>query len=99
MATKDEASMHCVMHSICSFASLQCPRRVTQHCLAAALLLLLNYGLVDENNPYDKLQVSVILASTDPLYQLKRCAAPQSWSLICARADWSAIGTGNCFTQ
>ncbi|KAJ9519157.1 hypothetical protein QJQ45_007716 [Haematococcus lacustris] len=34
--------------------------------------LLLNYGLVDENNPYDKLQVSVILASTDPLYQLKR---------------------------
>lgn len=34
--------------------------------------LLLNYGLVDENNPYDKLQLTAILASTDHLFQLKK---------------------------
>jgi len=34
--------------------------------------LLLNYGLVDEMNPYDKLQMTASLATTDPLYQLKR---------------------------
>lgn len=34
--------------------------------------LLLNYGLVDENNQWDKLPITIILASTDPLFQLKR---------------------------
>jgi hypothetical protein len=35
---------------------------------------LLSVGLVDEGNPYDKLQMTVILGNTDPLYQQKRAA-------------------------
>jgi hypothetical protein len=34
--------------------------------------LLLNYGLVDESNAWDKLQITAIMASTDPLFQLKK---------------------------
>ncbi|KAF8059135.1 setd3 [Scenedesmus sp. PABB004] len=34
--------------------------------------LLLNYGIVDEANPYDKLQLTVTLPSSDPLYKVKR---------------------------
>ncbi|GAX79600.1 hypothetical protein CEUSTIGMA_g7041.t1 [Chlamydomonas eustigma] len=34
--------------------------------------LLLNYGLVDENNPYDKLQVTITLPNNDPLFRIKR---------------------------
>ena len=48
---------------------------VLQPCLPFSLLcsrLLLNYGLVDENNPYDKLQITTILATSDPLFQAKR---------------------------
>ena len=36
--------------------------------------LLLNYGLVDENNPYDKLQVTITLPNSDPLFKAKRAA-------------------------
>lgn len=34
--------------------------------------LLLNYGIVDESNPYDKLQLTVTLPADDPLYKVKR---------------------------
>eukprot|EP00775_Hariotina_reticulata_P013147 gene13147-13277_t len=34
--------------------------------------LLLNYGIVDESNPYDKLQLTVTLPANDPLYKVKR---------------------------
>lgn len=34
--------------------------------------LLINYGLVDEANPYDKLPLTVTLPSSDPLYRPKR---------------------------
>ncbi|KIY95099.1 hypothetical protein MNEG_12863, partial [Monoraphidium neglectum] len=34
--------------------------------------LLLNYGIVDESNPFDKLQLTVTLPSSDPLYKAKR---------------------------
>ncbi len=34
--------------------------------------LLLNYGLVDENNPYDKLQMTITLPNSDPLFREKR---------------------------
>ncbi len=34
--------------------------------------LLLNYGLVDELNPYDKVQITSILGNNDPLFNLKR---------------------------
>eukprot|EP01026_Neomeris_dumetosa_P048980 TRINITY_DN424_c0_g1_i2.p1 TRINITY_DN424_c0_g1~~TRINITY_DN424_c0_g1_i2.p1 ORF type:complete len:491 (-),score=44.36 TRINITY_DN424_c0_g1_i2:270-1694(-) len=34
--------------------------------------LFVNYGMVDENNPYDQLKVVVTIPNTDPLYQLKR---------------------------
>lgn len=34
--------------------------------------LLLNYGIVDESNPYDKLQLTLTLTTADPLYQAKR---------------------------
>lgn len=34
--------------------------------------LLVNYGIVDENNPYDKLQMTVSVPNSDPLYQRKR---------------------------
>ncbi|MEW5305765.1 MAG: hypothetical protein WDW36_008284 [Sanguina aurantia] len=33
--------------------------------------LLLNYGIVDEGNPYDKLQITATLPKTDPLFKLK----------------------------
>ncbi|KAG2424087.1 hypothetical protein HXX76_014763 [Chlamydomonas incerta] len=36
--------------------------------------LLLNYGIVDEHNPFDKLQFTFTLPSSDPLYQAKRAA-------------------------
>jgi histone-lysine N-methyltransferase SETD3 len=34
--------------------------------------LLINYGIVDESNPYDKLQLTITLPSSDPLYKSKR---------------------------
>jgi histone-lysine N-methyltransferase SETD3 len=34
--------------------------------------LLLNYGIVDESNPYDKLPINVTLPANDPLYKVKR---------------------------
>eukprot|EP00475_Leptophrys_vorax_P033272 TRINITY_DN5206_c0_g1_i2.p1 TRINITY_DN5206_c0_g1~~TRINITY_DN5206_c0_g1_i2.p1 ORF type:complete len:512 (-),score=17.11 TRINITY_DN5206_c0_g1_i2:292-1827(-) len=34
--------------------------------------LLLNYGIVDEDNPYDRLTVQAALNPDDPLYQAKR---------------------------
>lgn len=34
--------------------------------------LLINYGIVDESNPYDKLQLTVTLPSSDPHYKVKR---------------------------
>ena len=34
--------------------------------------LLINYGVVDEGNPYDKLPLAVIIPSDDPLYRKKR---------------------------
>lgn len=34
--------------------------------------LLINYGIVDENNPYDWLQVAATIPNTDPLFSAKR---------------------------
>ncbi|KAK9785591.1 hypothetical protein WJX73_004453 [Symbiochloris irregularis] len=34
--------------------------------------LLINYGIVDEDNPYDRLSLTVTLPLADPLYSLKR---------------------------
>ena len=34
--------------------------------------LLINYGIVDEGNPYDRLALTVTLPLADPLYTLKR---------------------------
>ena len=34
--------------------------------------LLLNYGIVDEDNPYDKLSMTVTIPHQDPLFQQKR---------------------------
>ena len=34
--------------------------------------LLINYGIVDENNPYDFLQITTCLMKSDPLFQRKR---------------------------
>jgi len=36
--------------------------------------LLINYGIVDESNPYDKLSVTATIPNTDALYQKKRHA-------------------------
>jgi hypothetical protein len=48
--------------------------------------LLLNYGIVDESNPYDKLPLTVTLPANDPLYKVKRgilqvgaCAYAEAW--------------------
>lgn len=34
--------------------------------------LLINYGIVDEDNPYDFLQIIASLRQSDPLFQIKR---------------------------
>lgn len=34
--------------------------------------LLLNYGIVDETNPYDRLALTITLPIADPLYSMKR---------------------------
>ncbi|GMH40672.1 hypothetical protein BSKO_08576 [Bryopsis sp. KO-2023] len=34
--------------------------------------LLINYGIVDENNPYDWLQIKIRVPNSDPLFQAKR---------------------------
>lgn len=34
--------------------------------------LFINYGIVDENNPYDFLQVTASIPIADPLFQKKR---------------------------
>lgn len=36
--------------------------------------LLLNYGVVDENNPYDKMPLVATISSDDPIYRQKRMA-------------------------
>lgn len=40
--------------------------------------LLLNYGFVDEENPFDRLSVEVALDTSDPLYQAKRLIAQRN---------------------
>lgn len=40
--------------------------------------LLLNYGFVDEDNPYDRLSIEVALDTSDPLYQSKRLIAQRN---------------------
>lgn len=47
--------------------------------------LLINYGIVDEHNPFDKLSLTVTLANTDPLFLAKR-AAVQSHGLATQQA-------------
>lgn len=34
--------------------------------------LLINYGVVDSNNPYDKMPVTITIPSDDPLFRMKR---------------------------
>lgn len=34
--------------------------------------MISQYGIVDEHNPYDKLQLTATMASSDPLFRLKR---------------------------
>lgn len=34
--------------------------------------LLINYGIVDEHNPYDKLQLTITMSNMDPLFPQKR---------------------------
>lgn len=34
--------------------------------------LMVNYGIVDEGNPYDKLSIVATMINTGPLFQLKR---------------------------
>lgn len=36
--------------------------------------LLVNYGVVEDNNPYDKLQLTATIPNSDPLFQAKRAA-------------------------
>lgn len=43
--------------------------------------LLLNYGFVDENNPYDRLTVEALLDRRDPLYQAKRAIVQRNEKL------------------
>ncbi|KMZ57984.1 hypothetical protein ZOSMA_7G00130 [Zostera marina] len=43
--------------------------------------LLLNYGFVDEDNPYDRLVIEASLNTTDPQYQDKRMAAQRNGKL------------------
>ncbi|KAI5084449.1 hypothetical protein GOP47_0000618 [Adiantum capillus-veneris] len=44
----------------------------------ANVRLLLNYGFVDEDNPYDRLSIEVALDTSDPLYQAKRLVAQRN---------------------
>ncbi|EPS58823.1 hypothetical protein M569_15990, partial [Genlisea aurea] len=43
--------------------------------------LLINYGFVDEDNPYDRMVFEVSLNTEDPLYQDKRLAAQRNGKL------------------
>ncbi|XP_059284874.1 uncharacterized protein LOC132038174 [Lycium ferocissimum] len=43
--------------------------------------LLINYGFVDEDNPYDRLMVEAALNTEDPQYQDKRLAAQRNGKL------------------
>ncbi|GER29553.1 rubisco methyltransferase family protein [Striga asiatica] len=43
--------------------------------------LLINYGFVDEDNPYDRLMVEASLNTEDPQYQEKRLAAQRNGKL------------------
>ena len=40
--------------------------------------LLINYGVVDSNNPYDKMSVTVTIPSNDPLFRMKRSIVSES---------------------
>ena len=48
------------------------------------LKLLLNYGIVDENNPYDKLTVTATVPTAGPLFQAKRRLLETASALRCA---------------
>lgn len=43
--------------------------------------LLLNYGFVDEDNPYDRIVIEAALSTEDPLYQEKRMVAQRNGKL------------------
>lgn len=43
--------------------------------------LLLNYGFVDEDNPYDRIVIEAALDTEDPLYQEKRMVAQRNGKL------------------
>lgn len=57
----------------------------------SASQLLVNYGIVEEDNPYDKLQLTATIPHSDPLFQVSCCDAP--WSGTAGAA--SAWANGN----
>jgi histone-lysine N-methyltransferase SETD3 len=61
--------------------------------------LLINYGIVDEHNPYDRLSLTVSLASSDPLYPKKRALLQQlgmTPSQVGGAGTGQAAGTSMC---
>ncbi|GFR44785.1 hypothetical protein Agub_g6117, partial [Astrephomene gubernaculifera] len=52
--------------------------------------LLLNYGIVDEHNPFDRLQITVTLPTSDPLYPAKRAAVHEAGLATSQTFDISA---------
>ncbi|KAL4419581.1 hypothetical protein ABPG77_004830, partial [Micractinium sp. CCAP 211/92] len=59
-------------YSSTSKAMLKFDQETHEVQLAPNSRLLINYGIVDESNPYDKLPLSITIPSNDPLYRLKR---------------------------
>jgi hypothetical protein len=46
--------------------------------------LILNYGIVDEGNPYDKLSILATLPNAGPLFQTKRRLLERAGMLCCS---------------
>lgn len=56
--------------------------------------LLVNYGVVEDNNPYDKLTVTATIPNSDPLFKEKRAALQPAMAGLSTQQDFDLKPVG-----
>lgn len=56
--------------------------------------LLVNYGVVEDNNPYDKLMMTATIPNSDPLFKEKRAALQPAMAGLATQQSFDLKATG-----
>lgn len=78
MSSEVLLNVQCNVHGILCNLSSDAPFRSTtgqeSNACVGGVQLLVNYGIVEENNPHDKLIITATIPNSDPLFKEKRAA-------------------------